>query len=247
LRYFIQIQFKGTNFHGWQIQPNASSVQQELNKALSISFNQSVDTMGCGRTDTGVHAKMFYAHFDLEIAIEDIPTKIKSLNFLLPLDICVDNIISVTDDAHARFDATFRTYHYFINKSKNPFINQLSCKIHQQLNFYLMNDAASLLLKHEDFSCFSKSNTQVFTNNCTITNAKWIVINSEKNYFEITANRFLRNMVRAIVGTLIMVGEEKITVQDFEEIILSKDRKKAGKSVEACGLFLVDVSYPYLK
>jgi tRNA pseudouridine38-40 synthase len=246
VRYFIQIKFKGTNYHGWQLQPNATSVQEELNKALSTSFNKNIETMGCGRTDTGVHASKFYAHFNLDSEIEDIAKRIKSLNFLLPQDISVDKIIAVNNDAHARFDATYRTYHYFIHTSKNPFINEISSKIHQQLNFSLMNEAAQILLKYTDFGCFCKSHTQLLTNLSTITKAQWNVLETDKYYFEITANRFLRNMVRAIVGTLFMVGEGKITVQDFEQILISKDRRKAGKSVDACGLFLVDIVYPYI-
>ena len=246
MRYFIQIQFKGTNYHGWQIQPNAISVQEKLNYALSTFFNYNIETLGCGRTDAGVHATKFFVHFNTREPIVEFDKCKKAINYLLPVDICVDDIFEVADDAHVRFDASSRTYHYFMHNNKNPFLIDLSCKIYQNLNISLMNEAASKLLIYNDFSCFSKSKTQVLTNLCTVTKASFHVIDTNRFYFEITANRFLRNMVRAIVGTLMLVGESKISVQQFEEIILGKDRKKAGKSVDACGLFLVDIEYPYL-
>ena len=247
MRYFIQIKYKGTNYHGWQIQPNANSVQAELDKALSITFNVKIQTMGCGRTDTGVHASMFIAHFDIEKNIEDSPKAIKSLDLLLPKDISVDKIVLVNDDSHARFDASTRTYNYFIHKNKNPFLSEISTRIHHDLNIALMNEAAKILFKYEDFSCFSKSKTQTHTNLCKIYEAHWTSEVANEYRFEIKANRFLRNMVRAIVGTMLLVGQKKISVTEFEEIIKSKDRKKAGKSVDASGLFLTNITYPKIE
>jgi tRNA pseudouridine38-40 synthase len=222
-------------------------VQAELDKGLSIVLNAKIETMGCGRTDSGVHASMFFAHFDSEKLIEDHSKIIKSLDLILPKDINVDRLILVENNAHARFDATTRTYHYFLNRHKNPFIHETSTRIYYDLNLELMNDATEILTRYDDFSCFSKSNTQTKTNLCKIYEANWIVFGKDNLRFEIKANRFLRNMVRAIVGTMILVGQKKITIEEFEEIILSKSRTKAGKSVDACGLFLVEVTYPYIE
>ncbi|MFC0779074.1 tRNA pseudouridine(38-40) synthase TruA [Flavobacterium sp. HJSW_4] len=244
MRYFIQFAYNGTHYHGWQIQPNASSVQETLNKTFSVLLNETISIMGAGRTDTGVHASEMYGHFDTEKTL-DIPVLIHKLNSYLPKDIAIFDIISVHDEAHCRFDATKRTYEYHINTVKNPFLQELSWYVTQKLDVSLMNEAAQLLLKHTDFQCFSKVNTDVNTFDCTIFEAYW---KQEKGklIFTISANRFLRNMVRAIVGTLINIGLKKITLTDFENIIASKSREKAGFSVPAHGLYLTKIDYDYL-
>ncbi|MEZ0183307.1 tRNA pseudouridine(38-40) synthase TruA [Flavobacterium oncorhynchi] len=244
MRYFIQFAYNGTHYHGWQIQPNASSVQETLNKALSVLLNSRIILMGAGRTDTGVHAEEMYAHFDYD---SDIDSKIlvHKLNSYLPKDIAIFNLIKVHDDAHCRFDATKRTYEYHINTVKNPFLQELSWYFNQKLDVALMNEAAKILLQHTDFQCFSKVHTDVNTFDCTIFEAYWKVENN-KLIFTISANRFLRNMVRAIVGTLVNIGLHKITLADLENIIASKNREKAGFSVPAHGLYLTKIYYDYL-
>ncbi|MEN2487269.1 tRNA pseudouridine(38-40) synthase TruA [Flavobacterium sp. B11] len=244
MRYFIQFAYNGTHYHGWQIQPNASSVQETLNKAFSVLLNETISIMGAGRTDTGVHASEMYGHFDTEKVL-DIPVLVYKLNSYLPKDIAIFDIIPVRDDAHCRFDATKRTYEYHINTVKNPFLQELSWYVTQQLDVDLMNEAAQILLKHTDFQCFSKVNTDVNTFDCTIFEAYWKQENG-KLIFTISANRFLRNMVRAIVGTLINIGLKKITLTDFENIIASKSREKAGFSVPAHGLYLTNIYYDYI-
>lgn len=250
LRYFIKLAYKGTNYHGWQSQPNASSVQETLGKAVSVVLNSEVSLMGAGRTDTGVHAKEMYAHFDFEKTFE-IESIVHKLNSYLPRDIVVYAIIPVRDEAHARFDATKRTYEYHINSFKDAFIQDDSWYFHQKLDLDLMNQAAQILLNHIDFQCFSKVNTDVNTFDCTIFEAIWTRIGAKqgnnKLVFTISANRFLRNMVRAIVGTLVNVGLKKISLDDFETIIKSKNRDKAGFSVPAHGLYLTKIEYPGLK
>ncbi|UUW08855.1 tRNA pseudouridine(38-40) synthase TruA [Flavobacterium plurextorum] len=244
MRYFIQFAYNGTHYHGWQIQPNASSVQETLNKALSVLLNSSIILMGAGRTDTGVHAEEMYAHFDYDSDI-DSKTLIHKLNSYLPKDIAIFNLIKVHDDAHCRFDATKRTYEYHINTFKNPFLQDLSWYFNQKLDVALMNEAAKILLQHTDFQCFSKVHTDVNTFDCTIFEAYWKVENN-KLIFTISANRFLRNMVRAIVGTLVNIGLHKITLADLENIIASKNREKAGFSVPAHGLYLTKIYYDYI-
>lgn len=244
MRYFIKFSYKGTNYHGWQYQPNVTSVQETLAKALSVVLNSELEIMGAGRTDTGVHAKEMFGHFDFKNQIE-IPTLIHKLNSFLPKDIAVSDVILVHDDAHARFDATKRTYEYHINITKNVFLEELSWYYHQKLDINLMNEAGKILLKHTDFQCFSKVHTDVNNFNCKIMEAYW---KEEKNelVFTISADRFLRNMVRAIVGTLVYVGLGKINLQDFEAIIESKDRGKAGFSVPSHGLYLTEIQYNYI-
>lgn len=246
MRYFIKLAYNGTNYHGWQSQPNASSVQETLNKAVSVVLNTKVNLTGAGRTDTGVHAKEMYAHFDFEPLFE-IQNLIHKLNSYLPKDIVVYDIISVPDQAHARFDATKRTYEYHINTFKNAFSQNESWYFHQELDLDLMNEASKILFNHIDFQCFSKVNTDVNTFDCTIFEAYWTRDTANKLIFTISANRFLRNMVRAIVGTLINVGLHKITINDFNEIIKNKNRKKAGFSVPAHGLYLTKIEYNYIK
>ncbi|MGQ7947057.1 tRNA pseudouridine(38-40) synthase TruA [Flavobacterium sp. WC2509] len=244
MRYFIKLAYNGTPYHGWQIQPNAASVQETMNKAFSVILNTEISLMGAGRTDTGVHAKEMYAHFDFENPI-DTKNIIHKLNSFLPKDIVIYDVFQVADDAHTRFDATKRTYEYHINTFKDAFLQEQSWYFHQKLDLELMNEAASLLLKHTDFQCFSKVNTDVNTFDCSIFEASWEQKN-EKLIFTISANRFLRNMVRSIVGTLINIGLHKITLDDFEMIIKSKRRDKAGFSVPAHGLYLTKIEYDFL-
>ena len=245
MRYFIKFSYNGTNYHGWQSQPNAVSVQETLGKAVSIILNSEIELMGAGRTDTGVHAKIMYAHFDSEKEF-DSENIIHKLNSYLPKDIAVFKIISVHDDAHARFDATKRTYEYHINTVKDVFLQDQSWYYHQELDVNLMNKAAAELMYHIDFQCFSKVNTDVKTFNCNISEAYWKQENNTL-IFTISADRFLRNMVRAIVGTLLNVGLKKITIDDFITIIKSKNRNEAGFSVPAQGLYLTAIEYKYIK
>ena len=244
MRYFIKLAYNGKNYHGWQCQPNAASVQETVNKAVSVILNFEITIMGAGRTDTGVHAKEMFAHFDFETPI-DTAILVHKLNSYLPKDIVVYDIFPVQTDNHARFNATKRTYEYHINSFKDAFLQDESWYFHQELDINLMNKAAKLLLNYEDFQCFSKVNTEVNTFDCTIFEAHW---KEEKNklVFTISANRFLRNMVRAIVGTLVNIGLRKITLEDFDTIIRSKDREKAGFSVPAHGLYLTKIDYDFL-
>ena len=244
MRYFIKLAYNGTHYHGWQSQPNAPTIQETLNTAMTVIFNTEINLMGAGRTDTGVHAKEMFAHFDLDSTF-DIPNTIHKLNSFLPKDIVIFDIIPVAPEAHARFDASQRTYEYHINRFKDVFRTDGSWYYHQNLNVDLMNLAAAELKNHIDFECFSKVNTDVNTFNCSITEAYWKQENDQL-IFTISANRFLRNMVRAIVGTLINVGLEKLTLADFKAIIESKDRNKAGFSVPAHGLYLTQITYDYL-
>lgn len=246
MRFFIQFSYNGTNYHGWQIQPNATSVQETLTKAIAVILNKKdISIMGAGRTDTGVHASQMFAHFDYENPI-DSQSVVHKLNSFLSKDIAVQKIIQVDENAHARFDATQRTYEYKINTSKNVFQQELSWYYNKQLDTEAMNDAAKLLLEFTDFECFSKVHTDVNTFNCAISQAFWKTENDQL-IFTISADRFLRNMVRAIVGTLVNIGLGKISKADFKTIIESKDRKKAGFSVPAHGLYLVEVTYDYIQ
>jgi tRNA pseudouridine38-40 synthase len=244
-RYFIELAYDGTNYHGWQTQPNAVTVQEMLNKALSILLRQPVETLGCGRTDTGVHAKQFYAHFDAKSEIENSKFEM-SFNALLPYDIAVMRLIEVDSEAHARFDATLRSYEYHLHFQKDPFKTKYSWLLRDVPDIDLMNAGARIMMEYIDFSCFSKSNTQVFTNNCKISRAEWVKNPDGSLTFHISADRFLRNMVRAIVGTMMMIGKKEIEPETIRQIIESKNRSKAGTSVPACGLYLTEVVYPYL-
>lgn len=244
MRYFIEFAYNGTHYHGWQYQPNAISVQETLNKVFSTLLQEDIEIVGAGRTDTGVHASQMYGHFDTKKDIDKAKLIYKANSFL-PKDIAIFDIIAVHDDAHARFDATSRTYHYHIATKKDIFGNEISWFNQLPLDLEAMNEAAKILPDFTDFQCFSKSNTDVFTYNCKITEAYWRKENN-KLIFTITADRFLRNMVRAIVGTLVNIGLHKITKEDFIQIIESKDRKKAGFSVPAQGLFLTNIKYPYI-
>lgn len=243
VRYFLRIAFNGTPFHGWQIQQNADSVQAHINYALGTLLRSEVVTIGCGRTDTGVHASRFYLHFETEKEIESSPF-LHQLNSILPPAIAAYAIFKVGETDHARFSATQRTYHYHIYQQKNPFIGDQAWFYPHPLNLEKMNSLAPHLKSHTDFSCFSKSNTQTFTNNCKIFDAEWTKTETGL-VFRITADRFLRNMVRAIVGTCIDAGTGKLSESDFQKILESKNRSEAGASVPAHGLFLTDIKYPF--
>lgn len=243
MRHFIELSYNGKNYHGWQKQPDVISVQAVLEDSLSKLLRIKVEIVGAGRTDTGVHAKQIFAHFDFTESI-DLQNLNNRLNAFLPDDITIQNIFLVNNNSHARFDAVKRSYEYQIWQGKNPFLIDFSWQIKtKKLDVEKMNKAASLLLNYTNFKCFSKSKTDVFTYDCNITEAKWIK-NENLLTFQITANRFLRNMVRAIVGTLYEIGIGKITINDFIKIIESQDRTKAGISVPAQGLFLTKVTYP---
>ena len=245
-RYFIELSYDGTNYHGWQVQPNAVTVQEVLDNALSTVLRQPVETTGCGRTDTGVHATEFFAHFDIVNGPWTMDYGLlRSINSILPADIAVKKIIPVHTDAHARFDAISRSYQYHIHFEKDPFKNGYSWLLRDSPDVELMNRAAAIICSYTDFSCFSKSNTQVKTNNCKISRAEWLKTD-DGIVFHISADRFLRNMVRAIGGTLLMVGRREIEPEAVRAIIESRNRSNAGTSVPACGLFLTTVKYPYL-
>ena len=243
MRYFIEFSYKGTNYSGWQRQKNAVSVQQLLDEALTLIIRENIETVGSSRTDTGVHAEQQYAHFDIANEIKDTEQLTYRLNSRLPFDIAVHRIFKVDDTAHSRFDATHRRYEYRIIKRKNPFLSDESHIFHKPLDIEKMNEAAALLLVYKNFESFSKIHTQVNNFLCDITAAGWF----EKDgilIFNIKANRFLRGMVRALVGTLLEVGVGKRSIKDFEKIIQAQDRSKAGAQAPAQGLFLVEVGYP---
>ncbi len=242
-RYFIKLAYNGAKFHGWQIQDNAVTVQGELNKGLSLLLGEEIKTTGCGRTDTGVNASEFFAHFDAEELIDNLVYK---LNSLLPNSIVIGSITEVALESHARFDAKSRTYHYFFHNQANPFLGKFSYYIPRKLDIEKMNEACQLLLDTIDFTSFSKIHTETFTNNCHVSFAEITQIETGRFRFEITADRFLRNMVRAIMGTLLQVGKGKINLHQFQEIIDSKERQNAGKSVEGEALFLAKVEYEYI-
>lgn len=241
MRYFIELSYNGKNYHGWQIQPDVISVQEKLNSALSTIFQQDIQVVGAGRTDTGVHASQMFAHFDVDKNLKgDFAFK---LNSILPKDIVVYKVFLVDDEKHARFDAVSRSYEYKIWLGRNPFLLDFSWQIHSQKpDLKLMNEAAKLLKEYTDFQTFSKVKTEVYTFNCDVTEAFWEQ-RGEELTFHISANRFLRNMVRAIVGTLLDVGFGKISIDDFRNIIESKNRGNAGLSVPAKGLFLTQIKY----
>lgn len=243
MRYFIELSYKGKNYHGWQVQPNDISVQETVTKALSTILRKEVDIIGAGRTDAGVHAMQLFAHFDFEKSLdEDHITK--KINAFLPEDIVVEKVFLVSDSAHARFDATSRSYEYRIWLGRNPFLVDFTWQLYQKkLDINKMNQAASILLEYTNFKCFSKSKTDVRTYNCNISKAKWIKMNNELTFY-VTADRFLRNMVRAIVGTLIEVGSGKKSIEDFIAILKSEDRRNAGFSAPPQGLFLSEITYP---
>lgn len=242
LRYFIEIAYNGKNYFGWQMQPEQNSVQEELEKAFSTILQKEIKVYGAGRTDTGVHAKQLFAHFDLE-KIKNIEKLIFRLNSLMPNDISVKSIVPVTEDAHARFNALSREYEYLVTIKKDPFLLDFAYYIHHIPDVDLMNEAAQLLLSHTDFKCFSKNHSSVKTYNCLVETAEWRM---EGNLliFKIKADRFLRNMVRAIVGTLLDVGSRKNSKEDFKKILESRNRAEAGTSAPAHALYLTKIDYP---
>ena len=245
MRYFLKLAYNGENYFGWQLQPNGVTVQEVLNKALSLLLKEEINLTGAGRTDTGVHAREFYAHFDTQkqYSEQERNDLINRMNSFLPQDIVICDFFPVKDDFHARFDALSRTYRYYIATEKMPFYAKFSYRIFHVLDIEIMNQACEKLLMYKDFTSFSKVHTQTKTNNCNITQAHWFYQN-ELLVFEITADRFLRNMVRAIVGTLLDVGRGKLSVADFCRIIEQKDRSLAGVSVPAHALFLEKIAYP---
>ncbi len=242
-RYFIYLAYDGANYHGWQIQPNGSSVQETLMTALSTFLRSEIEVVGAGRTDAGVHARLMVAHFDFDKEL-DVDTVTDKLNRLLPPDIGVYAVKRVKGDAHARFDATYRTYKYYVTTRKDPFVRSYAWRLFQPLDFEAMNRAAQTLFDYTDFTSFSKLHTDVKTNNCRIMQAYWGQCGENEWVFTIQADRFLRNMVRAIVGTLVEVGRGKLSVEGFRKVIEQKDRCSAGSSVPGHALFLVDVGYP---
>ncbi|MEQ9187267.1 MAG: tRNA pseudouridine(38-40) synthase TruA [Cryomorphaceae bacterium] len=242
-RYFIELSYDGSEFHGWQIQPNAKTIQESLNSALSTLLRTEIYTVGCGRTDTGVHATQFFAHFDTDLRDVDLKKLTFRCNRFLPESIAVHRMFAVPSDAHTRFSATSRSYAYLITQKKDPFAVLRKWEMRESLDLERMNLGAEALTSYEDFSCFSKSNTQTETNLCDLTFARWTQNGSELR-FEVTANRFLRNMVRAMVGTLIDLGRGTIDIETLQAILASKDRSKAGFSAPAHGLYLTRVTYP---
>lgn len=242
MRYFIEIAYNGGAYFGWQIQPDAVTVQEVLERALSTILRKEIKVVGAGRTDTGVHARQLFAHLDLD-QDEDVANFVFKVNSLLPRDIVVRKILRVNNEAHARFEAIEREYEYLINLEKDPFSQELAHHIHRRPNVDLMNEAAAVLFDYKDFQCFSRSKTNVKTYHCVIKKAVW-TLDGNRLIFTIAADRFLRNMVRAIVGTLLDVGYEKTTLAQFHDVLESKNRSEAGKSAPAHGLYLTKVTYP---
>jgi len=245
MRFFARLSYKGTKYHGWQIQPNAISIQEELEKAFSTILQNKTAVTGAGRTDTGVHAENYIAHFNMDNSLfeNDLDNLIYKLNAILPYDIAIHEINLVNENAHARFDAKSRTYQYFISKQKDAFNYELSWLRFGRLNLELMNKACEILINYKDFTSFAKLHTDNKTNNCVIKTAFWKE-DDTNIIFEITADRFLRNMVRSIVGTMVSVGLERLSLNDFKNIIESKNRNNAGVSAPASGLFLKKIVYP---
>ena len=265
MRYFIHLSYDGTRFHGWQIQPNGISVEGEIERCLSVILRHPTDIVGAGRTDAGVHARHMVAHFDYDANdIQSLPGSLVEenhslsdgvmltlhcdqlaykLNRMLPPDISIYWIEPVDDSLHARFSAVSRTYHYYLHESKNPFKRAFSFESHFSLDFDAMNAAAGIMMEYEDFACFCKSHTDVKTTLCIISEARWLQQGDGSWYFRITANRFLRNMVRAIVGTLVEVGRGRMTSDDFRAVIEGRKRTRAGESMPGNALFLEEVRY----
>lgn len=244
-RYFIHLAYDGSEFHGWQLQSHVRTVQGVINEAISKVLRREVNLVGCGRTDTGVHASDFYAHFDHDELLEHeaLDQLAFKLNKMLGREIAIYSIFRVKEKAHTRFGAVSRTYHYRITRKKNPFEASYAWYLYGPLDIQKMNEACEILKEYEDFECFSKVNTQVNTFICHIEKAEWWEEN-DLLVFEIKADRFLRNMVRAIVGTMLEIGTGKYEVEDLHQIIRSKNRSEAGFSVPAKGLFLTSVDYP---
>lgn len=243
IRYFIELAYNGSKFHGWQIQPGAPTVQEELNRALTTLLREEINVVGAGRTDTGVHASFYVAHFDIERELSDPDQTAYKLNRLTGKDIAISRIYAVSPEKHARFSAISRTYKYFIDKQKDPFTYEFAWKVFPLPDIRLMNKACEILFEYTDFTSFSKLHTDAKTNNCTILEAYW-EDTGKQLVFTIKANRFLRNMVRAIVGTLMEIGQGKQTSENLRQIIESKNRCNAGTSVPGHALFLWNIEYP---
>lgn len=244
MKYFIELSYDGTNYFGWQNQPNHISIQEVIEQKLSVILRERINIVGAGRTDAGVHAKQMYAHFVYSKKM-DLDKIVFKINSFLPQDISINKIYAVDDGAHARFDAIYREYEYHIHIGKNPFKINKSYQINDKLDIENMNKAAAKMLEFTDFKCFSKSKTDVKTYNCSIKKAEWVQ-NGNDIIFYVSADRFLRNMVRAIVGSLLDVGRNKKSVSDFIKIIESRNRSMAGVSVPAKGLYLTKVTYTYI-
>lgn len=245
-RYFMHLAYRGAPYHGWQSQPNAVSVQETLEDALSKVLRTTTGIVGAGRTDAGVNAKSMIAHFDVEQPIADPHSMVRAMNSIVGRDIAVYSVTRVHDDAHARFDATSRTYHYYASTEKTPFFHPLCWQAPASLDFETMNRAAEMLLNVEDFTSFAKLHTDNKTNICHVSHAQWHKMEQAGGYvFVITADRFLRNMVRAVVGTLVDVGRGKLSIDGFRKVIEAKDRCSAGTSMPAHALYLWEVTYPY--
>lgn len=242
MRYFVTFSYDGTRYHGWQIQPNGDSVQARLQGALSTLLRQEIGVTGAGRTDAGVHARMMVAHFDYDGALDCTQLAYK-LNRLLPYDIAVEKVEPVSEEMHARFSATSRTYHYYIHTTKDPFCRAYSCELHYPLDFQKMNEAGLLLTGYDDFGAFCKAGADVKTTLCHVIEARWVQTSPTTWYFRITANRFLRNMVRAVVGTMIDVGRGRLSLVDFCKVIEGKRRTEAGESMPGNALFLEKIEY----
>ncbi len=248
-RFFIHLAYNGMNYNGWQTQPGLPTVQETLERALSTLLREKIAVVGCGRTDTGVHASDFYAHFDFGVGSGECGVEsgdlVFKLNSFLPPDIAIFDIFPVADNAHARFDAVARTYQYHVSDRRLPFRQGQYCRIYYRPDIERMNEAARVLMEYEDFTSFAKLHTQVKTNICHLTKAEWTE-EPDGWVFTIRSNRFLRNMVRSVTGTLLDVGRGKLSIEGLREIIEKKDRCAAGTSMLACGLFLTKVEYPYL-
>lgn len=245
MRYFIFLQYDGTAYHGWQSQPNATSVQETIEQKLSLLLQRELFIVGAGRTDAGVHARLMVAHFEIDEKEKKIDTQdlTRRLNGILPKDIAIIKIVPVTGDAHARFSPISRTYRYYITRHKDPF-NPYAYRVFWDLDIDLMNQAAKKLFDYIDFTSFSRLHTDVKTNNCRIMEAKWTTDGDGCFVFVIKADRFLRNMVRSIVGTMILVGRHRMTIEQFCQVIEGKNRCKAGESAPANALFLEEIEYP---
>ena len=243
MRYFIHLSYDGSRYHGWQIQPNGISIEGEIERCLSTLLGAPVDIVGAGRTDAGVHARHMVAHFDVEEPIADTSQLTYKLNRMLPPDIRIEKTENVDDDMHARFSAKWRKYHYYVSLKATPFNRQYTWLCHYDLDFQLMNEAARMLLEYKDFACFCKSHTDVKTTLCDVVQAEWIKIGDYDWVFVIKANRFLRNMVRAVVGTLVEVGRHRMTLEQFRSVIEGKSRCQAGESMPANALFLEEITY----
>ena len=246
MRYFMHLAYRGAKFHGWQSQPNAISVQSVIEEALSKVMREPIKIVGAGRTDAGVNAHSMVAHFDTSQPIANVEGLVRGLNSLVGQDIAIYSITPVHDEAHARFDATSRTYHYYAHTSKSPFYYELSWQAPPSLDYEKMNKAAEILFEVDDFTSFAKLHADNKTNICRVTEARWKSLGDGRWVFIITADRFLRNMVRAVVGTLVEVGRGKITIEDFRRIIEDRNRCSAGTSMPGHALFLWEVKYPYL-